>query len=1340
MGHTGESRATGNRRAKVTRAVDEWVSQLVDLTGNNRLLYYRTLKRGTLELTDADETGLSTLLSERTVRLSQLMPPTDDEPDRHDDALRRARTIHGRARTYFEERGIKTLFLALGMATWTTETSSATPSAPVLLRPLRFKPRGAAETDFDVCLHGDWDVNATLLHLLATDYKVDLDSDQLLELLETDSGAGAPDPTPLFERLGKEAAAVPDFEIRRRLVVGTFAYTKLPMVRDLEMSVDALVAHDLISAIAGDEAAQASIRELGQPDLSPSQPDHTPPGDEFLILDADASQNLAINAALAGEPLIIQGPPGTGKSQTIANLIASKTARGRRVLFVAEKRAAIDAVTKRLRAAGLGDVVMDLHGGVTSKRQLAGELARTLDDIARIPQVDLSELHHELESSRSALNDHAAAVHTTRQPWGLSVAEISQQLIGLGDVPDPGLRLTGSRLEHLDGETAHQAREHLLEWADLAEPLLTSRSPWTGAQVTSEADARHALDLVDQVARDLLPEARAQLDRVLDRTSLPRPASIDEWQQVLALLTDLDTLFSEITPEIYELDLTDLGDALDPASRSWWSRMLAQLFESRYRTAKRKLRDLCRGEGKPNGPRLHVLVTSALEHANRWRDLDGHGPPRLPDDLEAAASSHQNLTGHLAAVGAYLVTHDLTRLPHDRVDEDVDALQADQQTLFRLPRVHELESWLTEHYLGPLLEGVRTGRIRSDEIVEAFDHAWLSSIRTQVVARDSRLANFDGRRQDRQVDRFQRSDRSHLERSAVRIRRAVAEGAVAACNEHPEQYQLVRKEAYKKSRHLTLRQLFDEAPDVLTALRPCWTMSPLVVSQTLPPAQLFDLVIFDEASQVLPADAVPALLRAPQAVVAGDRHQLPPTTFFDRTVESDEDDDASALTIGFESVLDVLDTLLSGRMLSWHYRSQDERLIAFSNHHIYDSGLTTFPGASADDCLEHVLIPHRLGVEVDTRSNGDEVVRVVDHMIEHARHRPDESLGVIAMGQYHADRIESALRDRLSQAEAPELEAFFDESRGERAFVKNLERVQGDERDAIILSIGYAKQPDGRLFYRFGPLNREGGERRLNVAITRARRRMTVVSSFSHTDMEPGRSSAEGVELLRRYLKYVESGGRDLDGAENAPSLNPFERDVKYRLERTGLEVVPQYGTSGFRIDFALPHPTKPGRFALAVEADGASYHSSHTARDRDRLRQEVLEQLGWRFHRIWSTDWFHDPQSETEKVVRAYERAVGEIDNGQRTTTDRGGQSPRSVNDGKEEPPLRPEPRPNIPPGGSIRDYGHGEMVALARWIQSDTLLRTDDQMMDLMMNELGFQRRGSRIVEALKRAIRAA
>ena len=401
--------------------------------------------------------------------------------------------------------------------------------------------------------------------------------------------------------------------------------------------------------------------------------------------------------------------------------------------------------------------------------------------------------------------------------------------------------------------------------------------------------------------------------------------------------------------------------------------------------------------------------------------------------------------------------------------------------------------------------------------------------------------------------------------------------------------------------------------------------------------------------------------------------------------------------------------------------------------------MTAFPGAIVNTPVTHCLIPFRPIIGVSgTRSNPDEVGRIVELVLKHAHETPHETLGVIAFGQHHADNIDNALVRRLSEINDPSLDDFFSERNEERFFVKNIERVQGDERDAIILSVGYHKDINGNLPYRFGPILQEGGERRLNVAVTRARLSLTLVSSFSHRDMDPSRSSAKGVDLLRRYLEYAASGGEDLGSDVLDVPLNPFELSIKDGLDRRGIPVTPQYGVSGYRIDFACAHPDEPGRMVLAIEADGASYHSVPTTRDRDRLRQQVLESKGWRFHRIWSTAWFRDREAELDKAEEAWKQAVEASDNDE---------PPPAPEASPDVPPSNPSPqrgpRPRVPRKGtygynSVTDYRHRSLVDLARWIESDMLLRTDDDLIREMMSELGFKRSGKRIADALRTAIK--
>jgi very-short-patch-repair endonuclease len=345
------------------------------------------------------------------------------------------------------------------------------------------------------------------------------------------------------------------------------------------------------------------------------------------------------------------------------------------------------------------------------------------------------------------------------------------------------------------------------------------------------------------------------------------------------------------------------------------------------------------------------------------------------------------------------------------------------------------------------------------------------------------------------------------------------------------------------------------------------------------------------------------------------------------------------------------------------------------------------------------------------------------------------------MGIKHAERIQEALRS--ARRDDPELDiapCLAENRESDPFFIKNLERVQGDERDAIILTIGYTKTSDGRMQYRFGPLNQQGGERRLNVAITRAREHMTVVSSFGPEDMDDAKLTAEGARMLKRYLTYARSGGSDLGSHAMAkPALNPFELDVRTRLTNAGIPLTAQYGVAGYWIDFAASHPDRPGEMVLAIEADGASYHSSPTARARDRLRQTHLEHLGWNFHRIWSTDWFRDPEGQTAAALAAYHAAITAAEARSHSTPDQPRESAPAATrpDQSQAAPQRP-PRPQITRRPTIAAYSDAELDQLCRWILSDTLLRTDDELLDEMRNELGFQRRGSQIVARLQASIR--
>jgi very-short-patch-repair endonuclease len=1338
------------RESLVRDAARRWCAQLIDLGGRNTLLYYRDLKVGTLDLAQGtDEVAVQALLTGRTVPLRQLFT----EREAHARVLKRARTIRNKARELLEERGIQSCYVAVGMATWENQKGASTPAAPVLLRPAMLRARGAAEDEFDLTLDGDIEVNPTLLHLLATDFEVYVDGDDLAELVDYTSGF---DPAPVYERLTKEAARVQGFAVNHRVVLGTFSYAKLPMVTDLSVAGESLIRHDVIAAIAGDRLAQQGLTAgFVAPDHR--LPDDIPPADEFLVLDADSSQNLAINAVIAGQHTVIKGPPGTGKSQTIANLIATLVSRGKRVLFVAEKRAAITAVTDRLAKRGLGHLVMDVHDGTTSRRKVAAELKDSFDSASKIGLPELEVLHETVAARRAALNDHAQALHEAREPWGISAFQAQAALLdsATNSGPTSQVRLRGQVLHSLDSATARQVREELRDYATLGGFTLTERnSGWSRASVYTPGEAQHANELAERMTERTFPKARRALEYIARETAMPIPSDVDGWRKLLGYVDSVEATLRSYSETVFRTALEPLIAAT--ATRAWRKENAghpgADAGWLRRRALRKEAAALWRGSGKSNRAQLFRDLSAALEQRKEWKKyaLDG-GEPRLPAELGRARDDFRAFDEDLRQLSAYVPRLSLSAMDLDRLGRSLDGLASDERTLRKIPRMNELAAAFDRMGLDQLIVELEGRRADADTAGALFDYCWHASVLKQIEFSDPRIGAFDGGLQDRIVAEYRYADRRHIDATTNRVLRAVAEHITAARDRYPDESRLVEHQANLKRRHLPIRQLFATAPHLLTALKPCWAMSPLVVSQLLPAdRQYFDVVVFDEASQVTPADAIPAVLRARQVVVAGDERQLPPTSFFmaaDEPMEeplgvtADGQIDLS-LTAGYESVLDVLTALLPGYLLRWHYRSRDDRLIAFSNAHIYDRALVTFPGTAVEGGVTHVAVTQELPGETAEQvdSVGTEVERVVQLVLQHAAIRPNESLGVITMGITHAERIDAALRRALSAR--TELHGFFSESAAEPFFVKNLERVQGDERDAIILSVGYGKNAQGRLLYRFGPLLLPGGERRLNVAITRARVRMTVVSSFTSADMDPSRSTSDGVRLLRSYLEYAESAGASLATATgDKPPLGAFEVDVRDRLTTAGIPLRPQYGVAGYFIDFAAAHPSRPEEMVLAIESDGHMYHSFGTARDRDRLRQEHLERLGWRFHRIWSVDWYADPAGEVARAKTAYEEAVAVADA-------RRSDDPTVLLEPP--PPLAPPtvdeesartlPRPELPTGRKIADYSHEQLVELMRWIESDTLLRTEDEVIAEAMKELGFRRKGTRITAALASALNDA
>jgi len=509
---------------------------------------------------------------------------------------------------------------------------------------------------------------------------------------------------------------------------------------------------------------------------------------------------------------------------------------------------------------------------------------------------------------------------------------------------------------------------------------------------------------------------------------------------------------------------------------------------------------------------------------------------------------------------------------------------------------------------------------------------WLA----EAYAEREDLAEFGVRRMEQLVTMFRHLDLGAVRSGAGRVRERVRGSSSGAGGGEARGQAAALKREISRRRPRPIRQLLQEVPELVQALTPCMLMSPLSVSQYLLSERLqFDLVIFDEASQVKPEDAITAVFRGNALVVAGDPKQLPPTNFFEASLSDGYDEEAPDETL--ESILDECATWMPEVALRWHYRSRDDSLIAFSNHHFYANRLVTFPNADRTELdLGPRLVYCTEGVydRSKSRTNRNEARTVAVLVGELHRRYPDDSLGIVALSQAQQEAIHDAIED-LARRDATyeRLLSAVDEPEG--LFVKNLETVQGDERDTIILSVGYGRDETGRLTMNFGPLNQEGGERRLNVAVSRARNRVIVVSSIKADDMPLGVS--RGPLLLRRYLEYAEKGPGALASSADGglgEVESPFEEAVRAALVDCGLDMRAQVGCGAYRVDLAVLDPEHPGRYLLGIECDGATYHSARTARDRDRLRQQVLERLGWRIIRIWSTDWVKDPVRQIRRVL----------------------------------------------------------------------------------------------------------
>ncbi|HUT27562.1 MAG TPA: DUF4011 domain-containing protein [Methanomassiliicoccales archaeon] len=1311
----------------VAKKVEQWKNKLLDVSNRNPLIRFHKRKASTLTIAmpdpavlyrELDQGKQFTVITDPDARSeitgASILVTTHAPEQPIEKVLYNLRT---RSRTYRSDHGVNILFVSIGSLLWKEDASSEEfNESPLFLlpvsleRPNSFSPYRLVPIDEDAVF------NPSLRKRLEMDFHLrlpDFDMDNGFDLRS------------VLEQLRSSLPANAGWQVTTTSYLALFHFSKLLMYADLETGGVALTASPVIRALSGDPSA---LPPEPQGALSPGDYDsRLHPEDSFQVLDADSSQQEAIQAALAGVSFVLQGPPGTGKSQTITNMMAELMVQGKTILFVSQKMAALDVVRGNMEKCGLGDRCLELHDPKRNRMDIVKDIATSLDVVESIGRT-VPEVR-ELVTVRKELADYVRALHAPRgRLQGISAFSMIGLYSALPDAPDLQFKLSG--LLNVDDERLGNLEAAVNRLSQMAPAFYDGSHPWSGATGTEWSDGLQAMvqeELLSVIeARDKLFDGLSSAARMLGLTypeSLPevrrwrqlfkdlagRPSIRKEWlegdlelllgmaEEGLALYREMvgleKSLLDTGSPDILHLDGKTFKHRFE-VDYSGGMRVLKGGFRldmkilkaisghemtylqaltmvgnveryqrslEEWKVKRDELMTSLRGSFSGEGNELQGLVDRLdwtrhfrITHAVLMNDAvlnaltSENVPLEIKDtavDLERYLERFDPALNILA--GRFISEHRLNGRPlRDAHLEDLRSwTDRAWEERFRYQEWLDLRSLVQRMEslgLSDMMREVREGRIPAQNILPAFQKRFRRSWTEEALASDPLLHGFRRERQMGLIWQFNDLDRQYIESSRRRVRIRIEEN-LNKRKEGADQVSLQKQRmeiarlAKLKRQRKAVRTMMSECWDLIGLVKPCMLMSPLSVSQFLDRERtMFDVVIFDEASQICPEDAIGSIARGKQVIVVGDSKQMPPTSFF--TISEDEEVEEPDL----ESILDECETCgMSRRMLMWHYRSRDESLIAFSNLQFYGGRLNTFPSplfGREGFGVHHVLVPQGVFDRGRSRTNREEA-KVVARMIkEHYALQDGRSLGVIAFSEAQMEAIDQSLME-LRQGDKG-LDERLSSEEGEPFLLYNLENVQGHERDRVILSVGYGKDENGKFLLNLGPLNKDGGERRLNVAITRARQCLDIVSSIGSDDIDLGGSKSAGTRLLKQYLAFAEAAGDrralPLPAGRSWEEGSPFEEQLGKALEARGHRIKKDVGTSDYRIDLAVEDPEEPGRFLLGIECDGAHYLSGRTVRDRDRIRQTQLERLGWKLHRTWSTDWFRNPQGELDRIEEA--------------------------------------------------------------------------------------------------------
>ena len=1250
------------------------------------------------------------------------------------EMTRRLTGLYRQSRTDLEEGGINTLFLAIGFLEWkVSERDEKSYLAPILLIPVRLLHRSMTEGIRISRLDEDTVINETLLELLRSQFKRTIPG--ISPLPADDSGVDVPRVMQIFRQSIKEMKG---WEIREEARLGHFSFGKFIMWNDMTARIDSLQQNSLVKhLIEGGVFFDDGIDVFNAAEINR----YLDLKNLYCPMSADSSQLAAVLYSQTGKNFVLHGPPGTGKSQTITNIIAHNLAMGRRVLFVSEKKAALEVVHRRLSGIGLKPFCLEQHSNKSGKSEVLAQFAEALNVPEQAVSGEWETTVRSMTLVRAELNEYVSALHKVF-PNGLSAYDCFSRL---QQKKDP---LSGNLLKI---DCLNQSQEAFETTGRLVSDLAnawqgTSKEALDALQYISAQNWSPVLEngilnafsdmlkILDLLRQNFMKQAQlleldgsftvqdvyhtAFLSQTLKKCgNIPAAFLDDSFRENAAFLrkfaawTEQDRALSAKLrnyqlKKLIELDFSGIAARIQQNNQAF--------FLTRYFRNAALLKELS-GIKKLGGTPLTIaelslllpdaekfsLVHRQVEEAQQevkrllgklwnngevdWKalgtvfeqtedilrqidDTAGITPERknrvmqklqtlLPDAEKTFARNSQareqintflqvwnDFQEKAQTIGSYaaeLQTENDLELLETKLRHAVE-LSGELRGVLRYRKLRlEAEASGLAAFAGAL----ENSELETAGIARTFLDCYAAEMLNQILAQSPVLCNFSGANQEERIRKFQELDAkyTHLSKQIIfaRLAAALPRRRSGPCPEGTE-LGILKRECEKRARQKPVRQLLEQIPTLAPVLKPCFLMSPLSVAQYLPPDSApFDLIIFDEASQIPVWDAIGVIARGKQLIVVGDPKQMPPTNFFQKGEQEDEEklpDEPDDL----ESILDeCIAAGLYSTCLNWHYRSRHEALISFSNHYYYEDRLFTFPAARNSDNLgiRFEFVPNAVYDRKAARTNRKEAEALVKYVFAQLKKtvRKQRSIGIVTFSQAQKDLIEDLLEQE--RAKHPELEEYFSDHNVEPLFVKNLENVQGDERDVILFSICYAPDAEGKFSMNFGPLNRQGGERRLNVAITRAKEQVVVFSSIRAQQIELNRTNATGAAHLKYFLDYAEKGFHIQSKTSAKKNADGLIDSIAEFLSSRGLTWERNVGCSGYRIDLAVRHPDRPDEFLLGIECDGPVYAAQRTARDRDNLRDSVLHSLGWHTCRAWSVDWVFDRKRAEEHLLTLIEK-----------------------------------------------------------------------------------------------------